>query len=146
MRADLSSIPNGAATLAARLAVTRPKDTKPPEKPNMWVAEACNRDWDDKSANCYFYAPGKLWKAVSGLYHGRDPDYWPAFLTSGPAGGGPVSTWDFTDALKFWTDVQHANHGFFLYGDSNDYARIYTYTAKDVTVRPAILVIYEPQK
>ena len=39
-----------------------------------------------------------------------------------------------------------ANHGFFLYGDSNDYARIYTYTAKDVTVRPAILVIYEPQK
>jgi hypothetical protein len=145
MRADLSSIPSGAAILAARLVVTRPKDAKPPEKPNMWVAEPCNRDWDDKSANCYFYAPGKLWKAVSGLYHGQDPDYWPVFLASGPAGGGPVSTWDFTEALKFWTDAAHPNHGFFLYGDSNDYARIYTYTAKEVKVRPAILVIYEPK-
>jgi hypothetical protein len=148
MQADLSSIPTGASILAARLVVTRvaAEDLKPPAKPNMWVAEPCNRDWDDRTANCYFYAPGKLWKAVSGLYYGEDGDYWPVFLMHGPAGGGVVSDWDFTEALKFWTVGKHANHGFFLYGDSSYYMRIYTPRAKEPARRPAILVIYEPKE
>ena len=61
------------------------------------------------------------------------------------AGGGAVSTWDFTDALKFWTDGQHANHGFFLYGDGVDYMSMFTPLAKDAKTRPAILVVYEPK-
>lgn len=147
-QADLSPIPKGATILAARLVVTRALagDLKIPEKPNLWVAEPCNRDWDDKTANCYSYAKGKLWKGVSGLYFGEDPDYWPVFLTHGPAGGGAVCVWDFTAALKFWGDGTRANHGFFLHGDSSDYMLACTPLAKDIRRRPAILVIYEPKE
>ena len=147
MQADLSCIPRDASILAARLVITRQlaADLKPPSKPNLWVAEPCNRDWEEDSANCYFYAKGKHWKAVSGLYYGDDPDFWPVFIAHGPAGGGTVSAWDFTAAVKFWLDGRHANHGFFLYGDSNDYMRMYTPRAKDIKLRPAIMVIYEPK-
>jgi len=147
MRADLASIPKDAKILAAKLVVTRAlaTDLKVPEKPNLWVAEPCNRDWDATSANCYFYAKGKHWKGVSGLYYGTDPDFWPVFLSHGPAGGGAVSVWDFGEAVKFWMDGKHANHGFFLHGDSNDYMRMYTPKAKDIKQRPALMVIYEPK-
>src|SRR5947207_312317 len=66
MRADLASIPKGATILAAELVVTRAlaADLKVPEKAHLWVAEPCNRDWDETSANCYFYAKGKHWKGV----------------------------------------------------------------------------------
>ena len=146
---DLSAIPKGAAVLAAKLVVARAgaagakESERTPFKPNMWVAEPTNRDWDEKSANCYFYATGKHWKAVSGLYYGEDPDYWPVFLAHGPAGTGAACVWDFTEGLKFWTDGGHENHGFFLYGDSIDYMRIFTIKAKDVKQRPTIMVIYE---
>jgi hypothetical protein len=145
LRTDLASIPKGANILAAKLVITRAgaKDLKVPEKPNMWAAEPCNRAWDDSSANCYFYAKGKQWKGVSGLYYGEDPDFWPVFLTHGPAGGGTVSVWDFTEAIKFWRDGKHANHGFFLHGDSKDYMRMYTHRAKNIQQRPALMVIYE---
>jgi len=147
LRPDLAGIPKGASILAARLAITRAAatDLKVPEKPNMWVAEPCNREWDEGSANCYVYAKGKHWKGVSGLYYGDDPDFWPVFLTHGPAGSGAVSTWDFREALKFWVEDKHANHGFFLHGDSNDYMRMYTPKAKNIKQRPTLLVIYEPR-
>ena len=67
------------------------------------------------------------------------------FLTHGPAGGGAVSVWDFGEAVKFWLDGKHANHGFFLHGDSNDYMRMNTPRAKDLKQRPALMVIYEPK-
>ena len=145
MQADLTSIPKGSAILAARFVITRrtANDLKAPEKPNMWVAEPCNRDWDDASANCYSYAKDKHWKAVSGLYYGEDPDYRPVFLMHG-ASTGVVNVWDFTEGLKFWTDGAHENHGFFFYGDSNDYMLMFTHKAKDVKLRPAIFVVYEP--
>jgi hypothetical protein len=147
MRTDLTSIPKGAKVLAARLVVTRAgaADLKVPEKPNMWVTEPCNREWDEASANCYFYAKGKHWKGVSGLYYGEDPDFLPVFLSHGPAGGGAVSVWDFTEALNFWLDSKHANHGFFLHGDSNDYMRMCTPKAKNIKERPAVMVIFEPK-
>lgn len=148
MRADLASIPKGAKVLAARLVVTRAgaADLKVPEKPNLWVTEPCNREWDETSANCYFYAKGKHWKGVSGLYYGEDPDFWPVFLSHGPAGGGAVTVWDFTEALKFWLDGKNINHGFFLHGDSNDYMRMYTPRAKNLKERPAMLVVYESKR
>jgi hypothetical protein len=147
MRADLASIPKGAKVLAAKLVITRvvAADLTPPEKPNMWVAEPCNRDWDEASANCYFYAKGKHWKGVSGLYYGEDPDFWPVFLAHGPAGGSAVSVWDFAEAVRFWLDGKSANHGFFLHGDSIDYMRMYTQKAKNLKQRPALMVIYEPK-
>lgn len=89
-------------------------------------------------------ARGKHWQAVSGLFYGQDPDFWPIFLTHGPAGGGAVSSWEFTEALKFWRDGKHANHGFFLHGDANDYMRMYTSRARDIKQRPALMVVYEP--
>jgi len=147
MRTDLASIPKGTNILAAKLVITRAggTDLKVPEKPNMWVTEPCNREWDETSANCYLYAQGKHWNGVSGLYYGEDPDFWPVFLTHGPAGGGAVSVWDFTEAIKFWLDARHANHGFFLHGDANDYMRMYTPKAKNLKERPAVMVIYEPK-
>jgi hypothetical protein len=147
MRADLASIPRDAKVLAARLVITRVQaaDLKPPEKPNLWVTEPCNRDWDETAANCYF-AKGKPWKGVSGLYYGEDPDFWPVLLSHGPAGGGLVSSWDFTEAVKFWLDGKHANHGFFLHGDSNDYMLMYTPREKEMKRRPAVMVIYEARK
>jgi hypothetical protein len=147
MRTDLASIPKDANILAAKLVVTRAgaADLKVPEKPNLWVAEPCNREWDETSANCYYYARGKHWKGVSGLYYGEDPDFWPVFLMHGPAGGGAVSVWDFTEGVKFWRDGKHANHGFFLHGDSNDYMRMYTPKAKNLKQRPALMVVYEPK-
>jgi len=147
MRADLASIPKDAHVLAAKLVITRALagDLKPPDKPNLWVTEPCNRDWDEASANCYFFAKGKHWKGVSGLYYGEDPDFWPVLLSHGPAGGGVVSAWDFTEGVKFWLDGKHANHGFFLHGDSSDYMRMYTPQAKELKQRPALMVIYEPK-
>jgi hypothetical protein len=147
LRVDFSGIPKEARILAARLVVTRAgaADLKVPEKPNLWVAEPCNREWDANSANCYAYAPGRNWKGVSGLYYGEDPDFWPVFLMHGPAGGGAVTVWDFTEAVKFWLEEGHVNHGFFLHGDSNDYMRMFTPRVKNVKQRPAVMVIYEPK-
>jgi len=148
MQADLASISTDATILAAKLAVTRVLNTgqKAPEKPNMWVAEPCNRDWSENSINCYFYAPGKRWKAVNGIYYGADPDFWPIYIAYGPGGGGAVTLLDFTEALKFWLDgKKHANHGFFLYGDGNDGMQMHTHRAKNLKKRPALLVIYEPK-
>jgi hypothetical protein len=146
LRVDFAAIPKGARILAARFVITRAgaADLKVPEKPNLWTAEPCNREWDATSVNCYSYAPGEHWKGVSGLYYGDDPDFWPVFLMHGPAGGGAVTVWDFTEAVRFWLDGNRANHGFFLYGDSNDYMRMYTPKAKNLKQRPAVMIIYEP--
>jgi hypothetical protein len=105
-----------------------------PEKdPNVWGAEPCNRTWVETEVNAYEYAKGKFWRSVSGKYYGDDPDFLPMYFVLGP-GGGQVSSWDFTAALKMWTSGQQENHGFMLHGDSYDY------------MRPAILVIYVPPR
>ncbi len=81
---------------------------------------------------------------MNGIYYGgADPDFWPIYIAYGPGGGGAVTLLDFTEALKFWRDGKHANHGFFLYGDSNDGMQMRTHRAKNLKERPALLVIYE---
>jgi len=148
-RADLSSIPRGASILAARLVFSRNNPSgdanNGPNRPNLWAAELCNREWDDKQANCYFYGPGKYWKAVNGLYYGEDPDFWPLLACLGPSGGGAVTDWDFTEAVRFLTDGRHENHGFLVYGDGSDYFVLCTPLAKDLKARPVIMVLYEPK-
>jgi len=142
MKVDLSSIPASAKILSARLILTR-TEAKLPTKPHVWIVEPCGRPWVEEEANGYEYAKGKLWKAVNGTYYGEDPDFLPIFLAQGP-GGAPVNVWDFTDAVKYWTEGKHENHGFMLHGDSHDYMRIHSRESRDVRKRPALAVLYVP--
>jgi hypothetical protein len=150
MRVELGSIPKGARIHAARLIVVRANDTYDKERDprvnsNMWVAEACNRPWEEYEVNAYEYAKDKFWKNVGGMqWDGDDPDFLPIYLAYGP-GGGAVTSWDFTHAVRFWTDGKHPNHGFMLHSDARDWmSRAHYREAKDIQNRPALLVIYEP--
>lgn len=150
MRVDLASIPKGSEILAARLVVVRVNDKffkeHTPEQPNMWVAEPCNRPWEEYEVNAYEYAKDKFWKAIGGTYYGADPDFLPVYLAYGPS-QGKVNTWDFTNAIRFWTDGKHANHGFMLHGDGGDWLpRAHSREAKMIADRPAVWIVYEPAK
>jgi hypothetical protein len=150
MRVDLSSIPKGSEILAAKLVVVRAnakyEDGRNPEKdPNIWVAEPCNRRWVETEVNAYEYAKGKFWREVSGKYYGDDPDFLPLYFVLGP-GGGQVSSWDFTDAVKLWTAGKQQNHGFMLHGDSFDYMRAHFRESPEQEKRPAVLVVYVPPR
>lgn len=149
MRVELSSIPTGSNILAARLILIRANDKflddhNPIKKPTMWVVEPCNRPWKEYEVNAFEYAHDKFWKDVGGMSWGDDPDFLPTFLAYGP-GHGKVNVWDFTEAVRFWTDGKHANHGFMLHGDSHDYMIAYAREAQKIEDRPAVLVIYEPK-
>jgi len=149
-RADLSSIPTGSRIHAAQFILvaadaTFEKGRDPQVDPNLWVAEPCNRPWVEDQVNAYEYAKDKFWKAVGGMSYGDDPDFHPVYLAHGP-GNVPVSTWDFTEAVRFWTDGRHENHGFMFHGDSFHYmGKTHCRESKDVRSRPALLVIYEPK-
>jgi hypothetical protein len=149
MRVDLSSIPGGSRILAARLIIIRATDRfskdHNPNKPNMWVVEACNRPWKEYEVNGYEYARDKFWKAIGGMYWGDDPDFLPLYLAHGPS-QGKVNWWDFTEAVRFWSGGKHVNHGFMLHGNAGDYlARAHSREARQVKDRPAVLVVYEPK-
>jgi hypothetical protein len=150
MYVDLSSVPAGSSILAARLVVVRandkvPDDHDPGKKPTMWVVEPCNRPWQEYEVNAFEYARDRFWREVGGMaWGGDDPDFWPTFLAYGP-GRGKVNDWDFTEAVRFWSDGTHANHGFMLHGDSHDYMIAHTREAKEVKDRPAVLLVYEPK-
>jgi hypothetical protein len=145
-RVDLSTIPRGAQILAATLVIATTgeglKDHDPFAGPTMWVAEPCNRPWEELEVNAYEFAWNKFWKRVGGMYYGDDPDFLPMYLAHGP-GQGKVNAWDFAYAVRFWTDGKHANHGFMLHGDSHDYMVAWSREAPNVKDRPAVLVIYE---
>jgi hypothetical protein len=151
MRVDLASIPTGSNILAARLVVVKTSDKvqddhNPGKRPTMWVVEPCNRPWDEYEANAFQYAKDKFWKEIGGFHvGGDDPDFLPVFLAYGPGRPGKVATWDFTQAVRFWTDGKHDNHGFMLHGDAGDYMTAHTREASDVKNRPAVLVIYVPK-
>jgi len=142
IRVDVSSIPKGSRIFAAQLVLlSAPKAI---EKANMFVAEACNRPWVEAETTGYQYADGKLWKTVGGKnWWGDDSDFLSVYLAHGPATGG-ANTWDFTEAVKYWTDGKHANHGFMLHGDANAHLRAFTKDHKQIESRPALMVIYEP--
>jgi hypothetical protein len=150
MRVDLASIPIGSKILAAWLLVVRgdyPAGKEHgPDRPNMWVVEPCNRPWEEYEVNAYEYAHDKFWKAIGGWDYGADPDFEPVYLAHGPS-QGKVNTWDFTHAVRYWTDGKHANHGFMLHGDAGDWlGRAHSREAANVKDRPAVWVIYQPKK
>jgi hypothetical protein len=149
MRVDLASIPTGAKILAGRLIVIRATDKilddhDPMKKATMWVVEPCKRPWDEYEVNAFQYDKDKFWKDIGGMNWGDDGDFEPTFLAYGP-GQGKVNAWDFTEAVRYWTDGKHANHGFMLHGDSHDYVTAHSREAKELENRPAVLVIYEPK-
>jgi hypothetical protein len=153
LKADLSVIPARSEILAARLILARASkldpERNPTTTPSMWAAEACNRPWDELEVNGYQYAKDKFWKSVGGLssvsYSGEDPDFQSLYLAYGPS-QGKVNSWDFREALKYWTDGSHENHGFMLHGDGGDYMMAHCRESSDVKSRPALLVVYEPGK
>ncbi|WP_020471025.1 DNRLRE domain-containing protein [Zavarzinella formosa] len=150
MRVDFSSIPAGSNILAAQLIVTRVSErtgdeNNPEKRANMWVVEPCNRPWEEYEVNAFEYAKDKFWKDIGGFQMGEDPDFLPIFLAWGPGRPGKVNAWDFTQAVKYWTDGKHANHGFMLHGDSGDYMTAHTREAAEIKNRPAVLVIYVPK-
>ena len=148
LQVDLSSIPAGSNILAAQLVIVRvhtqyDKERDPERNPNMWVAEPCNRPWEEYEVNAYEYAKDKFWKAYGGMSWGDDPDFLPVYVAHGP-GGGKVNVWDFREAVRFWTNGRHPNHGFMLHADARDWmGRAYYREAKEVKNRPAVLVVYE---
>ncbi len=144
MKADLSSIPKGSTIHAAQLLVVRHGNSRDPSKePTMWVAEPCNRPWEEAEVNAYEYARDKFWREVGGAYYGEDPDFLPLYVAHGPGTPG-VNVLDFTEAVRFWTDGKQPNHGFMLHGDSKDYMRAGSREASELKQRPALLVAYEP--
>src|SRR5262249_18416091 len=61
-------------------------------------------------------------------------------------GGGKVNVWDFTQAVKFWTDGKQANHGFMLHGDARDWMmRAHYRESSEGRNRPGVMVIYVPK-
>jgi hypothetical protein len=149
MRVDLSSIPSGSQILAARLIVVRasslPKNRNAEKNPTMWVVEPCNRPWEEYEVNAYQYAKDKFWTKIGGTHWGEDPDFLPIFLAYGPS-QGKVNTWDFAEAVRFWIDGKHPNHGFMLHGDAQDgMFSSPSREASEMKDRPAVLVIYNPR-
>jgi len=57
-----------------------------------------------------------------------------------------VNTWDFREAVKFWTDRGNENHGFMLHGDGGDYMMAHCRESGELKSRPALLVVYAPGK
>ena len=43
-----------------------------PKVANMWVAEACNRPWDESDVNAYRFAKDKYWHGYGGTHWSGD--------------------------------------------------------------------------
>ena len=144
LRVDLSCLPQGAQILSARLIVVRAVDMGDRwQKPTMHVAEPCNRPWREYEVNVYEYARDQFWNQYAGMTWGDDGDFSAVLLAHGPT-GGKTSSWYFTHAVKYWTDGQHPNHGFILYGVPNvDYLNVYSRECQVVRNRPCLAVTYE---
>lgn len=153
LRCDLSSIPRGSTILAAQLLLVRDSPL-----PNDWdrrrpyfVAEFCNRPWNEAEVNIFEYAKDRFWQELLGMnWHGDDPDFLPMVIAHGPS-RQTTSVWDFTEAVKWWTDGKQPNYGFTLcnavYGVSTaDSLTAYSIRIKDLRLRPAMMVIYEPKQ
>ena len=152
MQVDLGSIPAGSDILSAQLVLaTDPRYTKatadPAYKPTLIVAEACNRPWVETEVNGLEYAKGKFWTDFASQSWGEDGDCGAIYLSYGP-GNGNANAWDFTHAVRYWTEGKHTNHGFII-SSQGKYVHalsIFTYRCKDMKKRPCVAVIYEPEE
>ena len=111
----------------------------------MWVVEPCNRPWEENEVNAYEYARDRFWKAIGGMDCGDDPDFLPVYLAHGPSQGkvntgtsptrsasGPTASTPTTASCCTATPaIGGACH---------------SREAKAIEDRPAVWVIYEPEK
>ena len=113
---------------------------------SLFIAEAINRAWNENEVTAYTYDKDKFWNNFGGISNsGDDPDCLPLILAYGFR-KEKVSAWDFTEAVKYWTNGKNANHGFFFPClDGADYCSVSTNRAKNIKDRPAIYVIYVPK-
>lgn len=159
MQVDLSVIPNGSAILAAELMLVRKATGAKTDRdsqygglaPTLRVFEACNRDWEETQINAYQYAKDKSWKGKAGAnWNGDDPDFLPLYVAYGyTQGTAVVHTWDFGEAVKYWTAGVHPNHGYSMYPQYGEHDRWWaapSRRAANVKDRPALMVIYEPKE
>lgn len=166
MRAELSTIPRGSTILAARFILTRAAPPQPaitppnspqtsPFKPTMLVAQPCNRAWKETEMNGFQYANDMFWKEICGMdLTGDDPDFSSVILAYGQS-KLMVSDWDFTEAVRYWIDGGHENHGFIFYSMESrftarrnymDYFLAYSREAAETKKRPCLLVAYVPKE
>ena len=98
-----------------------------------------NRPWGEYEVNSYRYAKDKYWKSIGGmhLHHVEDPDFLPIYVAHGPGGAGTHAR-DFAEAVRFWTDGKHANHGFMLHGDSRGYFTAWSREAEKASCPPDV--------
>jgi hypothetical protein len=151
-RVDLSSIPKGSRVLAARLMMVRSLVLEGPPwdnwrtKPTLIVTEPVNRPWKEYEVTVFEYAKDKFWTDFAAQCWGEDGDCAPVYLSYGP-GSGKVNSWDFTYAVRYWTEGKHANHGFIISSAPAylDALRVFTYRCKELQNRPCVAVIYEPK-
>lgn len=155
-RVDLSSIPAGSEILAAKMILVKTQTPKEPEgkpsqwscfKPNSWVAEICSKPWVETEVNGFEYAKDRFWNEACGMnWEGEDPDFLPIFVRLGQSGLN-LCEWEFTEAVKYWTDGKHQNHGCAIHCDLGhmDIFRAHTREATVVKNRPALMVVYEPK-
>ncbi len=91
-------------------------------------------------------AKDQFWKETHGSdWDGEDPDFLPIFAAYGPS-QGTTNVWDFTQAVKWWTGGKHPNYGFTLHNadyTTVDYLWVHSRWARNVSLRPAMMVIYE---
>jgi hypothetical protein len=90
----------------------------------------------------------EFWQDSCGTsWTGDSPDFSPVFIAHGP-GGRTTSVWDFTAAVKYWTNEKHPNHGFCMYAgiNLNSFMFVNSREVKEVKNRPALFVMYEPAK
>ena len=118
--------------------------------PTLRVCEACNRNWEETEINAFQYAKDKTWKELAGAdWNGDDPDFLPLYVAYGRTqGAGIVHTWDFSEAVKYWTAGGHPNHGYGMYCQYHEPDRWWaapSRRAANVKDRPALMVIYEPK-
>ena len=69
-------------------------------------------------------------------------------LPSYGPGTGKANSWDFTHAIRYWTEGKHPNHGFILSspGKYSAALSVFTYRCGDLRSRPCVAVIYEPKE
>ncbi|HUW58978.1 MAG TPA: DNRLRE domain-containing protein, partial [Planctomycetota bacterium] len=159
LRVDLSSIPTGSSILAAQLLLVKADKPREPEegqpdgpysvfKPAFLYCEPCNRPWVEAETNGVEYAKGKFWKEIDGMdWRGDDPDFPPLIVACGQA-QWDIDTLDFTEAVRYWTDGTHENHGWVMCspGSAMAYCHIFSHETAEVKNRPALMVVYEPKQ
>ena len=143
LRVDLSSIPRDARILSARLILVRASEPGKDwdAKPTLFAAEPCNRPWKEVEVNVFEYAHDRFWNQYAAMDWGDDGDRTAVFLAYGPP-GGKASSWDFTEAVRYWTDGKHPNNGFIPYCPG---LQILSRECAQVENRPCLAVIYEPK-